>query len=309
MDDTPRSSIFQFSQQPEGLRILVADPTPKGAVFPLGHGMDGDITELIDHYDTQMKALPVDLFLVLTQGDCLRKLRAATLAGVRQGRALHILITCDETGCTMSGMDVLAALVVLQSMGIASFAVKGCVEGLVTQLRRLAPVAAVPLGACADEWQGADTVSALVHAGATILYVYEDDAVPIFTQVLANTHIVPRDHQAHALVATASDAFFVDPTIDVSDPIPCDPDFSQSLLTHEENASALSVVITTQDELDIFADNQYMITTPLCLGADSAELLEAALRVYDGRAFYYGGTHIEDDDLHRLHTVYGLLLF
>ena len=41
-------------------------------------------------------------------------------------------------------------------------------------------------------------------------------------------------------------------------------------------------------DVDALADYQYMIRKPLCLICDDAELLEAGLRAYQGRALYEG---------------------
>lgn len=41
-------------------------------------------------------------------------------------------------------------------------------------------------------------------------------------------------------------------------------------------------------DVDALADYQYMLRKPLCLICDDAELLEAGLRAYQGRALYEG---------------------
>lgn len=40
--------------------------------------------------------------------------------------------------------------------------------------------------------------------------------------------------------------------------------------------------IDTWEDIDALTDVQYLLTKPLCLVCDDAELLEAALRVYQG---------------------------
>lgn len=51
---------------------------------------------------------------------------------------------------------------------------------------------------------------------------------------------------------------------------------------------------------------QYLLTKPLCLVCDDAELLEAALRVYQGRALYEGV--LPESALLSLSDRYGLLI-
>ena len=48
-----------------------------------------------------------------------------------------------------------------------------------------------------------------------------------------------------------------------------------------------------------------MISKPLCLVCDQADLLEAALRVYQGRALYEGG--LTQEELKPLAEKYGVI--
>lgn len=59
-------------------------------------------------------------------------------------------------------------------------------------------------------------------------------------------------------------------------------------------------------DVDALADYQYMIRKPLCLICDDAELLEAGLRAYQGRALYEG--NLTEDALAPLVEKYGLLV-
>jgi 5-methyltetrahydrofolate--homocysteine methyltransferase len=173
-------------------------------------------------------------------------------------------------GRTPSGLDVLAGLVVAQGMGAESFGLEGDPEDVDEQLRRLAPSAAIPLPQLA-----------------------EGEHEKIDFEVLA---------------ANATDAFLIDPTINVSPVVACGPNFAEDLITAEEYAGAVHIVIRDDVDLDVFAENQYMIRSPLCLGADSAQLLEAALSVYDGRAFYDGGDSVDFLELCRFRREYGLIV-
>ena len=62
--------------------------------------------------------------------------------------------------------------------------------------------------------------------------------------------------------------------------------------------------IRSPEELEWFADAQYMITKPLCLRCDSAELLDQALALYQGRALYEGS--LSRETLTPLAAKYGL---
>ena len=64
--------------------------------------------------------------------------------------------------------------------------------------------------------------------------------------------------------------------------------------------------IDTWEDIDALTDVQYLLTKPLCLVCDDAELLEAALRVYQGRALYEGV--LPEAALLPLSARYGLLI-
>ena len=59
-------------------------------------------------------------------------------------------------------------------------------------------------------------------------------------------------------------------------------------------------------DVDALADYQYMLRKPLCLVSGDAELLEAGLRVYQGRALYEGV--LPEAALLPLSGRYGLLI-
>ncbi|GHV35154.1 hypothetical protein FACS18949_12540 [Clostridia bacterium] len=215
----------------------------------------GDFEALIEFYRAKIAEIGGD-YVVLTQADCLRRLRAGLLAARLCRAAAHVLMPCDIDGRTPSGVDVLAAWVVAQGMGVS-----------------------------ADSFY-LDGEAAGEHIGRLSSYIAD----------------------MHMLAATATEAFLIDPTISVGEPITCGAHFPEELLAAEDSAGAVYVIIADRDDLDAFAEHQYMIRNPLCIGAESAELLEAALRLYDGRPFYDGRDTVVAADLNRLTREYGLLV-
>ena len=71
---------------------------------------------------------------------------------------------------------------------------------------------------------------------------------------------------------------------------------------------SVKIAVLSQDDVEIFAQHQYAVREALCLWSDVPELLEAALRVYQGRAFYDGTGDIGREDLDRLSRLYGLIV-
>ena len=68
----------------------------------------------------------------------------------------------------------------------------------------------------------------------------------------------------------------------------------------------VAIQLRAAEELDNFADCQYLIAKPLCLCCEDAQLLEQALRLYQGRALYEGG--LPEEALLPLAEKYGLIL-
>ena len=73
----------------------------------------------------------------------------------------------------------------------------------------------------------------------------------------------------------------------------------------ESDAPVLTLELTSPDDLEDFAACQYLITKPLCLRCADAELLEQALRLYQGRALYDGP--LDEKALAPLAAKYGVI--
>ena len=61
-----------------------------------------------------------------------------------------------------------------------------------------------------------------------------------------------------------------------------------------------------EELVELFADCQYMISKPLCIVCDDADILEAALRAYQGRPLYEGS--LPDSALAPLVSKYGVII-
>lgn len=98
--------------------------------------------------------------------------------------------------------------------------------------------------------------------------------------------------------------------MDVGETIECTPDLLEDILEAEEDCpqGALKIAILEEDDLALFAENQYAVKDALCLWSDVPELLEGALRVYQGRAFWDGTGELEEDFLASMREKYGLVL-
>jgi len=325
--------LTAISKSAAGSRAFVAgDIAPTGKFLaPLG---EETFEDLVAAYTEQAKALAeagVDLFVIETMMT-LSDARAAVLAvkSVSKGKPVFVTFTCDENGRTLTGTDVTAALVVMQGMGVDAFGLN-CSAGpdqMLRQLKRLKEYACVPLIAKPNAGLPRTVDGKTVYdcpPDAFTAYVREMAAcgVCIFggccgTQVehiAALTKAVagldcacPVPSRTDLLpCATGKDAFLLPVTAGYSAVLPCDEDLEDALCDSDEDEGDMTAIrLERADELETFAECQGMITKPLCLLCEDAELLEQALRLYQGRAVYEGS--LSDEVLMPLVAKYGLIL-
>lgn len=338
MEDYNRRLVALTRQAAEGKALVAGDLGPTGkAIPPYG---ETPFEELVDLYARQAAVLlsaGVDLFLVESVM-AMAEARAAVL-GIRKagGGDKPILVTCycDDEGRTPTGTDVLACAIVMQGMGVTAFGLN-CVDPAVAeeQLTRLHLYTDMPLIAepCAGEpAEGPDgqfiypdnvedfarRVPSWAAAGvrifggccgthpghiAAIRKAMDGIDFAAFPPVVKDPDVIP--------CASEKEARFITPDVDVGETIECGPDLMEEILEAEEErpVGALRISILEEDDVAIFAEEQYAIKDALCLWSDVPELMEAALRVYQGRAFYDGTADLEPEVLERLSREYGLIV-
>jgi len=207
-----------------------------------------------------------------------RPARAAGLTDLAQGRAALLAgvpecgYLCDGEGRTPTGVDVLAALIVMEGMGCAAFGLEG--EHALRQYDRLAPYATVPL----------------LGAGE----------LPGLGSALTDPDVIP--------CASGTEARFITRDVDVGEALRCGPELVEEILEREDSGEALKIAVLDEDDLLVFAQAQYAIRDALCLWSDVPQLFEKALRLYQGRAFWDGTGDLEPDFLAEMSRKYGLIL-
>ena len=226
---------------------------------------------------------PLHIAGMTTMAEC----RAALLAAKRMncGRP-WVSWVCDEDGESPTRVSMLAALFVCEGMGAAAFGVdcpgeegEGEENPAGRILEDLAAYAQIPLFR--------------VERGELLPYAYQP---------------VPRDPDAIPC-ATGTGPCFIRRTIDVGEELECGPGLLEDIIAAEDDpVGAVKIAIQSQDDVEIFAQQQYAVREALCLCSDMPELLEGALRAYQGRAFYDGTGDIEPEELERLSGLYGLIV-
>lgn len=313
-----------------GKAFVAGDMSPTGLFLsPLG---EASFEELVDIYTEQAAGLAqagVNLFVIETMMT-LSDARAAVLA-VRSvsDKPIFVTFTCDENGRSLSGTDVTAALTVLQGMGIDAFGLN-CSAGpaeMLPQLRRLREYARVPLIAKPNAGMpeivdGKAVYSCTPEQFVALIPEFLDAGVAVFGGCCGTT----AEHIA-ALQAALKNAEIKAPAPLHSDLLPASTEKLPAYLPadarhgrvltvtadlEDDLADALesddvmvAVRLATWEDVELLADCQYMLTKPLCILCDDAEVLETALRAYQGRPLYEGA--LPESVLAPLSAKYGVL--
>ncbi len=323
--------LVEISQQAaQGRALVCGDIAPTGKFLaPLG---DMSFDEMVEVYTEQAAALEqagVDLYAIETTMT-LPEARAAVLAvkSVSE-KPVIVTFTCDESGKTLTGTDVVAALVVMQGMGVDAFGLNCSVgpEKMFAQLRRLHEYAEVPLICkphagmpeledgktvyrCTPQ-EFAEAVPALVDAGVTIFggcCGTEPEHIAALKRAAAAGEMKrPQPLHPELLpLATEKNAFLLPPNTPCGEILTADESLSDAIETAEDSADTLlSIRIENEEQLENFSDCQYAVSKPLCLLCDDVTLLEQALRAYQGRAMYEGA--LTEKELLPLARTYGLV--
>lgn len=324
--------LVGLSREAVGDKAMVAgDIAPTGKfLYPIG---DLSFEDLLDVYTEQAQALEqagVDLFVIETTMT-IPEARAALLAvkSVSE-KPVFVTFTCDENGKTLTGTDVVAALVIMQSMGADAVGLNCSVgpDQMLLQLERMAQYAQVPLIAkpnagipemvdgkavytCTPE-EFAALVPEMAAAGVGVYggcCGSEPAHIAALAQAVKQVEIKKpaSKHMDELVAATEREVFVLPADVDCGDVFSCDEDVMDAIEEAEDSEDAvLSIRIEEADELENFAEGQYAIVKPLCLHCEDAALLEQALCLYQGRALYAGS--LSKDELQPLCEKYGLLV-
>lgn len=315
----------------DGKAFVAGDISPTGLFLsPLG---EASFEELVDIYTEQAAGLEqagVDLFVIETMMT-LSDARAAVLA-VRSvsDKPIFVTFTCDENGRSLSGTDVTAALTVLQGMGIDAFGLN-CSAGpaeMLPQLRRLrefsrVPLIAKPNAGMPEIVDGKTVYDCPPERFTELIPEFLETGVAVFggccgttaehiaalKAALCNAEIKAPAPQHCDLLPSATEKLTAYLPVDAR----CGSVIAVTSELEDELSDAMdsddlmvAVRIETWEDVELFADCQYMISKPLCIVCDDAEVLEAALRVYQGRPLYEGA--IPESDLAPLVEKYGVII-
>jgi len=326
----------------DGTKVLVAgDIAPTGKFLPpMG---DLPFEKMVEVYKEQVAALDkagVDLFVVETMMTVPDARAAVTAIHEVCDKPIFVTFTCNEKGKTLTGSDITAVLVTLQSMGVNAFGMNCSVgpDQMVIQAKRLSEYADIPLIAkpnaglpemvdgvalynCPPD-EFTEFTKEFAEAGVKVFggccgtteeHIYElkrvitamDDTSGVFA-----AQNRARVSDGMVLLTTEKEVFEIDAAleIDEEDILSCeDPDdFEDDLYDEEDKDLPVTAVrITSEEEIDIFAEAAYAIKKPVCFFCEDADILEKVLRANQGRAMYRG--ELDSDVLEPLSVKYGLV--
>lgn len=247
-------------------------------------------------------------FIYIRMKQNLHVLRAAVLAVTDlSGVGILVELPVDEDGCTVDGSSAMAVMGILQRIGVAGIILTGEPEDIDDTIAELAPHANIALGVAVEPGE----LPTMRELASVEFYQtsepYEIDWMLSVAPPISDSHEPDADDD-YILAPVGEHAHFVDVTIDISDPLDLEDHFGETILELEDQWSgAIKLEISTADDVHLLAEDQYMLDRPVCLAAENLELLEQALRVFDGIALYDGTWELDDDIIDSFRQHYGLI--
>lgn len=291
-------------ERPVGVRIDASLNTEEDTTSG-----DWDADWLIDQFrepvDKAIEAGADFLYLRMTQD--LQVLRAAVLAATEvSGIGILTELPVDEEGRTQDGTSLMAAMGILQRIGVAGMMMTGDVEEVTDTIDELSPYAFMALGYAPDPLDVHDELP----EAEFYLAAGEVQAEQLNAHIPLNDDTdEPDADRDYILAPVGRHAHFVDATIDISDPMDLEDRFEETLLEMEDVFSgAIKIEISSTEDIYLLAENQYLLERPVCLAAENPVLFEKALRIFNGIALYDHTWEIDEDVLDDFCRRYGLVV-
>lgn len=249
--------------------------------------------------------------------------RAAILGCKQTGLPVMVVLDVEPDGETNLGCDLVAALIVCQSLGAEAFGLT-CCGGDLSHLQRhveeMAPYATIPLvvkpvAANNDLKQWVKAMAQLHSCGAQLLGGGKGvgpEYIAALKQELENSDIHPNPVMLDTdsiFMAGETEPYFLDEFFEQSDPVDCTFDMADELLEAEDDPfDVITIQIDSTEDAWNFAENAHMLHKPVSFLSDSEEALEMALLMFNGRAFVDSRSNIEEDVLRTIAAGYGAIV-
>lgn len=249
--------------------------------------------------------------------------RAAILGCKQTGLPVMVVLEVEADGETNLGCDLVAALIVCQSLGAEAFGLTcrgGTFSHLVRHVEEMAPYATIPLvvkpvAANHSPKQWATMMAQLHGCGAQLLGGGKGvgpEYIAALKQELEDSKISPKKVMLDTdsiFMAGETEPYFLDEFFEQSEPVDCTFDMADELLEAEDGPfDVITIQIDFMEDAWNFAENAHMLHKPVSFLSDSEEALEMALLMYNGRAFVDSRSNIDEDVLRTIAAGYGAIV-
>lgn len=297
--DISRSAV------PAGV-LVAGDISPTGLQL-MPYGM-ATFDELVDIYAEQAAALDeagVDFFGIETQMS-LPEARAALIAVKKvSSKPVAVTFACGDTGRSVMGTDLTAALLALQDLGADAYGINcgGNLELIARLLKTMYPYSRVPLiakpnaglpdmstGTAVYTMTGEDFARAagsFAEAGAAAMGGCCGTCESHIAALAAATSgIAPIPVNPTKTFVAASQTRVADLDADTEyAELAIDDDLLDNMLSAMgEGAEVVKLHIRDEDDIDTIDDCQYGLSLPLCVSFADPALRESFQRIYHGKA-------------------------
>lgn len=267
---------------------------------------DASYLEAIEHYAELAKdAREKGAALISLRGmPGLHEARAAVLGARTVGLPIAVSLRWDD----QEQEELLAALICLQSLGVAFFGLDAdrVSADLIDGCAALYPYADVPLLVRLGTAVPPERLHALIHSGVSLL------AGKVDRQQLPSTPVPERPSRCEdspLLLADESGVYYIEEDFTRSAPIECERDMLDDILEQEEMGfDALCFHIKSVDDAHFLGQNVHMARCAVSLLAEDAACLEMALTMYSGRALIDARSDVEDGEMDALAAAYGAIV-
>ena len=315
--------LAQSIAKPRGV-LVGGNVSPSGLfVPPFG---EADFDDIYDLYRQQIRALDqagVD-FLAIESQTSLADMRAAVLAARTTDLPVFVTIAVDESGHTVTGSSLLPVVITLQAMGVDAIGLNCLLDPMLSLIEEVRLHTAVPIiakpnarnadGTLLSPAAFAEKMRLLMQAGARIVGGYDDStpahisALKKVAQEFGPPEIAEEPDNYAATIET--EAFFLGDDLVFSEPLACTGHLDDDLIDLDDDRCNTALVeIESIDDAYVLAENSSMTRLPIAVHCDSAPILEAALRYFQGRLIVDSECQIDDEILEPLSSKYGAILY
>lgn len=326
------SDVMELTKKAVNGRALIGGNMSSAGMAAEPYG-DISFDELTDVYREQADVLcraGAD-FIVAESMVSLPEARAALLGARETGLPVFITIGLEDDGEMMSGAGIMNCLITLQSLGAAAFGVN-CSSSPVKLVELLEPVmryARIPVIAKPNARHTVKNGTVSVDMTPSEFAAEMEKVLELGVQIVGGCCGTTPEHIAAVAellagrkfennvktedvwaVSNETEVFFLpEDTLTLSDPIECTSDLEEDLIDIEDEGFNV-IVVAVKSYYDAFELSRasHVSRLPVAIWAYDCDVLDAALRLYHGRAIVAADSDIPEDMLRKTAKKYGAVV-